>query len=337
MLSSLMDIIFDENPNASSLMIVTSVLALVWFLIFQLVPPIVGSYVRDKKWLHAAVRRDYEQMKKVYDRIGYDMGGEEATIAHMIKKWPRFALTSVQHAVGGLLCLPAVLGILDVRTSAALVCLGTLSEAGFEIQDTLYRIYVRTTHPKGKALQSNRGFMALAVHHVLATGFGIPMILHYRNLHAFHVMVFMMQGAAGLAGVVAEYTKLLDVTQKSKLYEFTVLTCLTCGVMVWTRGIHFCYSAVQILAAWWADGSYTFLALGVPALLAFGAFNYFFCIVPYVQRAVKFVRKCWETPTTGSTAAGSTTQDKTSEHRHAHAPAQTQATAQPRQRQPTRG
>merc|ERR1719199_333009 len=142
-----------------------------------------------------------------------------------------------------------------------------------------------------------------------------------------------MQGASGLAGVVAEYTKLLDVTEKPQLYEFTVLTC---GVMVWTRGIHFCYSAVQILAAWWADGSYTFLALGVPALLAFGAFNYVFCIAPFVQRAVKFVRKCWETPTTGSTAAGSTTQDKTSEQRQAHAPAQAQATAQPRQRKPTR-
>merc|ERR1719324_2027074 len=129
MLSSLVDMIFDENPN--SLMIVTAVLALVWFLIFQLVPPIVGSYVWDKKWLHAAVRRDYEHMKKAYDRIGYDMGGEEATIAHIIKQWPARALTNVQHAVGGLLCLPAVLGIVDVRTAAALVCLGTLSEAGW--------------------------------------------------------------------------------------------------------------------------------------------------------------------------------------------------------------
>lgn len=145
----------------------------------------------------------------------------------------------------------------------------------------------------------------------------------------------MMQGAAGLAGVVFEYTKLLDVAQKPQLYEFTVLTCLTCGVMVWTRGIHFCYSAMQILAAWWGDGSSTFLALGMPALLAFGPFNYFFCITPFVQRSAKFVRKCWETSTTSSTAAGSTTQDKTSEQMQAHATAQ--ATAQLRQRQPTRG
>lgn len=333
MLSSLMDMIFNENPNASSLMIVTAVLALTWFLIFQLVPPIVGSYVWDKKWLHTAVRRDYTHMKKAYDRVGYDMGGEDATIAHIIKLWPARALTNVQHAVGGLLCLPAVLGIVDVRTAAALVCLGTLSEAGWEIQDTLNRIYVRITHPKGKALQPNRIFMVLAVHHVFATGFGIPMLLHYRDLHAFHVMVFMMQGAAGLAGVVFEYTKLLDVTQKPQLHEFTVLTCLACGVMVWTRGIHWCYSAVQILAAWWADGSYTFLALGVPALLAFGAFNWFYCITPFVQRSAKFVQKCWENSTSSSTAAGSTVQDKT-EQKQAQAP---RATAQLRQRQPTRG
>merc|ERR1719183_1082195 len=110
-------------------------------------------------------------------------------------------------------------------------------------------------------------------------------------------MHLMIKSAAGLAGVVFEYTKLLDVTQKPQLYEFTVLTCLTCGVMVWTRGIHFCYSAVQILATWWADGSYAFLALGVPALLAFGAFNWFLCIVPFAQRSTKFVRKCWETTT----------------------------------------
>ena len=53
--------------------------------------------------------------------------------------------------VGGILCLPSVLGIGDPSTAASLACLGILSEMGWEVEDFFMLFIKRFGLSNGKA------------------------------------------------------------------------------------------------------------------------------------------------------------------------------------------
>jgi len=81
-------------------------------------------------------------MKKSY---GIDMGGNE----EVFEVCCTFLLVLGQHAFGGLLCLPSVLGF-EGPVIWAMACHGALCEAGWEFQDLIKRAYDKTLGNESK-------------------------------------------------------------------------------------------------------------------------------------------------------------------------------------------
>ena len=150
----------DESPSSQDLMILVSTIAVMWAAIFSILHRYLHPYAMRQQWLKDAMGREY-------DRVGLSMcqalrvkWTRQRYIEIMLNDWPkmqgecnrmqfapyfpfqilyRLALLCppeslqgiyLQHFIGGLLCLPAVLGYTD-SWAANLACLGVLSEMGW--------------------------------------------------------------------------------------------------------------------------------------------------------------------------------------------------------------
>ena len=150
----LMDIVFDEDASASQLFTIVLFFAILWFSFFYVAKAVIRKLTRNKKWLLDALERDYERSgKKMLVDLNINMTKEEC-IAWTLNDWPRLQCIYIQHFVGSLFCMPAILGIGDPFTSASLATLGILSEMGWEFQDMMEMIFVRTFCENGEYLFS---------------------------------------------------------------------------------------------------------------------------------------------------------------------------------------
>merc|ERR1719384_102617 len=155
-----------------------------------------------------------------------------------------------QHFVGGMMCAPAIFGLGVPRASAfAMARHGALIELGWELQDTIDRLYERFCTPLGTQTQPNGMFFFLAMHHAMQWALVIPMNLYYSEVSGYHELVFMLEGAAGFAGGAICYGYTLDVTRRSELRQMVVLNALGFVVMVYTRFVHYWWSVFKCLQA----------------------------------------------------------------------------------------
>ena len=159
----------------------------------------------------------------------------------------------LQHAVGGALCLPALLPAWfpNVSHAAALsmVRWGALCEVAWEVTDTLKRVYQRCL-PNGAELQPNSLLFLLFCHHSLSTLLVVPTNVMYsefgegdarpaaRYKIAYAEMIFSMQAAAAIALVIQQYTQALDVKGSgSALTKMFFASVVSLVIMVYTRGV----------------------------------------------------------------------------------------------------
>lgn len=151
-ITSLNDTIFNEDPTALELLSAVAFLALFWSVFFAVVSALVRPLVYGKPWLVAAGERDYEHGgKELHKQLGMDKT-KDAFVEQFQDLWPWFAGIIVQHLIGGMLCLPSILGIGDQQVAASLACLGILSEMGWEIQDLITWVYKRFGVEGGKEM-----------------------------------------------------------------------------------------------------------------------------------------------------------------------------------------
>jgi len=168
-----------------------------------------------------------------------------------------------QHFIGGFLCAPAVFGLGVSRDVAyALARHGALCELGWEIQDTVERLWERHTHPEGRQLQPNAMLQFLFYHHAMQWTLIIPMNLYYSQLSGYHELIFMLEGAAGLAGTAMFYGYTCDTSKRSELRQLVILNAFNFIVMVYTRFIHYWWSVYKCLSFFYANAAVVELALG---------------------------------------------------------------------------
>ena len=123
---------------------------------------------------------------------------------------------------------------MDENTTAGLACLSILSEIGYEIMDLLKMIFKRLFTKTGKIKYPAFLIVLLCVHHYFTLCLGIPAILKYRNFKTLHWLSFDLQVVASVAGIVAEYCKLLDLSKQNELHQFILLTFITLILMILT-------------------------------------------------------------------------------------------------------
>ena len=290
---NVIETIFNEDATAADLLFLVLALAVFWFVIFYVAAAIIRPIVFNKPWLVAAGERDYERGgKELYEKLGIPKTKQQF-VEMFMDMWAWNQTLAIQHLVGGLVCLPAVVPGhfgLDPPVASSLACLGILSEMGWEWEDMITWIYKRFATPNGNTRVPNALLMILAIHHSLTSILGIPVILYYRNLNELHWLCFDLQAAAAVSLMVTEYTKMLDVTVPSQLRQFQSLTLFALVVMIATRGIHWVYLCCKFIYIWYQDKNWGFFAVGTIISLAFSLFNWGFCIEPFYKRFRKFMK-----------------------------------------------
>eukprot|EP00441_Pelagodinium_beii_P021790 CAMPEP_0197662766 /NCGR_PEP_ID=MMETSP1338-20131121/54660_1 /TAXON_ID=43686 ORGANISM="Pelagodinium beii, Strain RCC1491" /NCGR_SAMPLE_ID=MMETSP1338 /ASSEMBLY_ACC=CAM_ASM_000754 /LENGTH=248 /DNA_ID=CAMNT_0043240757 /DNA_START=237 /DNA_END=983 /DNA_ORIENTATION=+ len=188
-----------------------------------------------------------------------------------------------QHLLGGMLCVPAVFGCgVSQKTAICLVRHGALIELGWEIQDTALRLWDRYTTLEGAKRNPWAMLKLMLIHHALQWTLVIPMNLHYSHLSGYHELVFMLEGAAGFAGVAGFYGYTCDTSKRPELR--TLIICNACNlvIMVYTRFVHYWWSAFKCLLHFWQVGAYLELTAGVVCGLG---------LMPYI--AMSFIPEQW--------------------------------------------
>jgi len=284
------EIAFDENATIGELLSLVTFIAIFWTVVFALVSAVLRPLVHGKPWLIAAGERHYERGgKETYEKMGMAKT-KDHFIESFMDSWPYFQAVYLQHIVGGLLCLPAVIGIGNEATASSLACLGVLSEVGYEIEDLITWLCRRYLSPRGKERVPD-GFLSFIVaHHSLTTTMGFPMVLRYRNLKTLHLICFDLQFAGAVVMMVQEYTKLLDITIPKELRKFQCCNFFALVVALWTRGVYFAYLSASLYLTWYKDKAWVFLFVGIAASVQFILFSLVFGIVPYYKRFAKFAK-----------------------------------------------
>ena len=122
-------------------------LALVYTVLIQLfvIRPIkaIAKVVSEgKPWKKATLQLEKESLQKI---IKTEVTGEIPNI-FWCDKWA----FSAQHFLGGCLCLPGFLGLVDPYWGLILSKHGAFCELGYEIGDFIYLIYTRLFDKDGK-------------------------------------------------------------------------------------------------------------------------------------------------------------------------------------------
>lgn len=302
LLSYLPLLIFDENPSVHSLMQLVAILAVFWFFYFEIFSNLfVRHFLKAKPtWIIRLANREYDNgAKEDLESIGLKLSREEY-IDFVISWYPETIAMLTQHMIGGLFCAPSLcmgwsffsttFGV-DKPMAVGLACLSILSEMGYEVMDLLRIFFKRLFTKAGKVKYPAFVIALLCVHHALACTMGIPAILKYRDFKVLHWLSFDLQVAAGVAGSVAEYCKMLDITKENELQQFIRLTFFALIIMVWTRGFHWVYICYIFLTTWYQEKEWILLSVGSIILCLFSFFSYFMCIDPFAQRLKKFLKK----------------------------------------------
>ncbi len=150
---NIVEAIFDDEPTTSTVLKAALFMSFFWGIFFALASPaIIALLIRDNQWLRKSSDRQFESEKDLWEALGMKYKSSDEFYEFFRKFWPNMQLITFQHTVGGLLCLPSALELLDDSTSASLACFSILSEVGWEISDLVTMLYRRYCLPHGEAI-----------------------------------------------------------------------------------------------------------------------------------------------------------------------------------------
>merc|ERR1712232_1187938 len=108
----------------------------------------------------------------------------------------------MQHFLGGMLCLPVLLGLPQFSAPVAMAMArhGGSCEAGWEIQDYITRICEKAFGgEKGNKKNPASIMVIFGIHHFMGTMMVIPMNLFFPTCYWSSLLVCLLQAAATLA------------------------------------------------------------------------------------------------------------------------------------------
>jgi len=246
-------------------------LLVIWSIIWYFVITCAAKYVIEP---FVASRPWRDQWVDLNDRtfrtsmmIEFKTREEVFTFACM------FAAISCQHFVGGVLCLPSLLGGHSAWASA-LACHGGLCEAGWELQDCIVRTYqIIFGGEAGRAKNPVAIVVLLLMHHAMGMGMVLPMNMAYRDSADYHEFVALLQLAAFFVIFLSNYGYTLDVKMSSGLKQMRACASITFAIILYTRWFRFALVAYRLVSTFSSDGNMTMLCGGGVAIALMGLFN----------------------------------------------------------------
>jgi hypothetical protein len=198
----------------------------------------------------------------------------------------------LQHGVGGLLCVPYMLGLGPARLQTSLAVQGSLCEAGWEVMDVLTRAWdVVYGGEAGRRRNPRSLLMVLALHHSMSLLMAVPVALYYRDVSAMHEATFLLQGAAFVASLAQSWAYALDLKSRAGAVRMRGVAAFTLATLLWSRGFGYVVVSARVLRAIWQMGSYLSFAVSllVCGLMSFLNYN-------FIADSARRVQKFWGSP-----------------------------------------
>eukprot|EP00808_Paulinella_micropora_P007077 g65713.t1 len=196
----------------------------------------------------------------------------------------------IQHCIGGIVCLPSVLGWGDAAITAALARHGALSEGGFELSDLSNGICkVLFRGEEGRKMYPFSLRIVMLLHHTMGLSMIIPMNLICPDNRDYHHLVSLLQFAAFLAMVCQQYGYTLDVSKPSDLFKMQVMCALVFLNLVYSRALAFGYTIYRLLMHFWSHGLMRLLVGGCIATTMMSVFNVVLLLDAH-KRLLKFMK-----------------------------------------------
>jgi hypothetical protein len=229
-------------PRLEVQLALAAVQAIFWFFTMRLGTPFVVEWANT--WSEAT-RARWTTMNQATFKKSYMIDFDEAGAFTFACT---FLVILTQHAMGGVLCLPSVLGVLPALAST-LACHGALCEAGWEIQDYLSRWYDFVFGgPEGRARQPVPILILTTLHHAMGTLLVVPMNTYFHDSPEYHELVFLLQAAAVGALGLQQYGFTLDISKTKDLIMMKITVSLTLVIMLWSRLFRYWYVVYRLLS-----------------------------------------------------------------------------------------
>ena len=132
-------------------------------------------------------------------------------------------------------------------------------EVGWEIYDTLDRMYSALFIPGGAAFSPLPLCVILFFHHLTAQCMVVPMNLFFSGTPAvfskYAGIVFCLQFAAAVGVLAGNYLMTLDTAIPAELFQVKSLAVFRAFIFTSSRGMAFYYLIYGILCEFWGMGS----------------------------------------------------------------------------------
>lgn len=221
-------------PTALTQMVLAVVWSLLWYIILPLFrEKIYRPYVQNHPSKEQLGRLSQQSLKD----FGIDASVEEAIDINVDS-----GNTALQHFVGGLLCVPSVFGCfgLPEAVTTAMACQGAISEVGWEIQDTIVRVWQwNFGGEEGKKQSPPAMVLILAVHHFMALALVIPMNLYLPALPEYHELIMLLQISGSTTLASSQMCMLCNMKLLGDRLKLIATVIGQFFIVIWARGIRF--------------------------------------------------------------------------------------------------
>jgi hypothetical protein len=260
--------------------------AVLWYvMLFCFLPPYISRAINSMKSRERFLDNSARSYKKMFM---LDFNGDRERLFEFTVLFQGILF---QHLVGGLLCLPSVLGCSWVSPSmaSALACHGALCEVGWEIQDFLVRLKELVFDGEAGRKKNPAPFMAvLVLHHTVAQCLVLPLNLHYRDNIYYHEAVLLLQAATVVAMICQTYGFTLDISRPSERGQMMVVVTVSFLAALWARVLRYAHIWYVLLTTFVADGNFFVLKMALVPLVTFSLFNVL-VVADFYNKFAKFV------------------------------------------------
>lgn len=272
-----------SEPTFSTQFALGAISGIVWYLLIKLGGDyVVQPWVRKQPWRDQWTTQNRKTFKKSYL---IDFKTQEQAFAMACSA----IMTCMQHIVGGILCIPAVIGMTGTTVSS-LACHCGICEVGWELQDITSRLcQIVFGGQDGRAKNPLAVMILMGIHHTMGLGLVIPMNVYYHDNPYYHELLFNLQFAAGVALGMQSWGYTLNVKTPDGLLKMKASVIFVWLTMMWSRVVRYCPISYSLLRTFWANGHHAMLYGGVVVIVCMGLINVLM-VADATKKLLKFLR-----------------------------------------------
>jgi len=263
---------WQQHTNLHSCFAFAFVLALATGLVFEVLNKKLMEIVRCKPWCSQAM----QLQKSLAMNFGYQE--KDCTEEAMLDAYCFVLLFCFHHFLAGCALLPVVIMGWEASgfTGQLLFVLGVLSDVALDLFDSV-KIFMRTflhNHiPWGPPCPLAFFIILCCLHHPLAIGMVIPLVVHQPEMRSFHLIATALLLAAGICFLTGAYKFTLDVKSKRGFMQYKGIVLLQLVTILFTRGYIWFTQAYVTLSTFRSEGKTNFFIAGCVAASLMSLFN----------------------------------------------------------------